>query len=172
MSEWHPLDVELARLGSEGAGDGVWVHVHACSRCQRVLADDEWLEERLAGTLKRVGSRIPVPQPMWRAVRSRTRVEKHRESVRMQASAVVTGAMIVCLLLCIPGVMRPGAAAVVAVEEVPPRPTPTAVTEATEAVGSTLFSRRSAVAAVARPASQSSPDPAPAPLPTPPDLEP
>jgi hypothetical protein len=172
MSGWHPKHAELARLSGEGRGDAILGHVCSCDSCGRVVADHGWLQDRLAGTLEGIASEIPVPQSAWREVRDTVQESKRRQLVRIQLSAVVSAAMVVCLLLCVPGFMRPAATAPVLRPEVALRPTPTVVTEATGACNGSLTSGRLEVLTVSRLDAQPSPAPALAPLPMPLDSGP
>jgi hypothetical protein len=75
-------------------------------------------------------------------------------------------------LLCVPGFMKPAAAAKTLHPEVSLRPTPMPVTESTGVFNGSPSSRTSALLSSSRSASQSSLRPAPVPLPTPPVSEP
>jgi hypothetical protein len=174
MREGHPRDSELAGLSGESFDDGILEHVRCCARCRSVVADYDWLQEELAGTLTRVVSDVAVPRSAWWELQDRLLESSRRQSVRIQLSAVVGAAMVVCLLLCVPGFIRPAAAAQALQPEASLRPTPMVVAEPAGVCGRSLPATTSAVVTVPRPAShsQSSPAPALVPLPTPPDSEP
>jgi hypothetical protein len=174
MREWHPRDSKLAGLTGESIDDRILEHVRCCARCRSVVADYDWLQEELAGTLTGVVSDGPVPRSAYWELQDRLLESSRRQSVRIQLSAVVRAAMVVCVLLCVPGFMRPAAAAQALQPEASLRPTPMVVAESVGACGRSLPATTSATVAVSRPALHwpSSPAPALAPLPTPPDSEP
>jgi hypothetical protein len=171
MREWHPTDGELARLSGERTGGRVLGHVRSCARCRRVVADYDWLQGELAETLTSVVDEVPVPRSAWWELQDKLLDSKRSQSARIHISAVVSAGMIVCLLLYVPGFMRPSAAAQALQPEPSVRPTPIVVTEPTGAGTGSLSSRTSAAWIVSRQASQS-PAPPAAPLPTPPDSGP
>jgi hypothetical protein len=153
-------------------GGGVSEHVRSCARCRRVLADYDWLQGELAETLAGVADTVPLRRSAWRELQDKMFDSRRRQSVRMHISAMTSAAMAICLLLCVPGFLRPSAVAQLLQPGPSVRPTPIVATEPTGDGSRSLSSGTSAAWIVSREASRSWPDPALAPLPTPPDYEP
>jgi hypothetical protein len=171
MTQWHPTDVELAGLSGESAARGLLGHIRGCARCRSVVADYRWLQGEVAETLKSVANEVPTPRSQWREVQGRLLGSRNRQATVAQVSAVVSAAMALCLLLSVPGFLRPSTATQTLQPGVPLRPTPLAVTEPVGVESGHLPSRVSAGPAVLLSVSQESPAPGVQPLPTPPSPE-
>jgi hypothetical protein len=172
MIEWHPTDFQLASLSDEGASSGGRKHIRSCARCRSAVADYEWLEAELAATLETAAKRARSPRATWWELQNRLNESRHLQVVRLRASAVLSAAMTVCLLLCAPSLIKPAAAAQAPRPAVSVRPTPIAIAESTEGVDGSLSSRTSTLLTALGTAQQSSVAPSLVPLPTPPDCEP
>jgi hypothetical protein len=171
MKEWHPTDVELARLSGKGTASGNLEHIHSCTRCRSVMADYDWLQGELAETLKSVANEVPVPQAAWSEMQDRLLERKHCQVVRIQVSAVTSAVMVLCLLLWAPGFMKPTAAAQTVPPEVLMRPTPIVATELAGPGERSWSSGASSMLTASRSDARLSPAPALAPSPASPDLE-
>ncbi|MGD9029724.1 MAG: hypothetical protein PVG25_07900 [Anaerolineae bacterium] len=171
MNEWHLTDVELAQLSDEGNRDEVGHHTDLCPRCQSRVADYKWLQAELAATFRTVVNRDSPPPAAWGVVRKGVRHSRHRQTVRLRASALVSAAMVVCLLLWAPSLIKPVVAADDWHREVPMQPTPMPVIEPTGAHGGLPSPDTSAVwaASFMGPGTQLAPSIVP--LPTPPDSQ-
>jgi hypothetical protein len=168
MMHWHPRAVELARLRAEDTASGVSRHLRSCARCRRVVSDFGWLDSRLADTLTGVAEELPVPRPAWSVVSSRLQAGKHRLLVRRQLSAMASAALVVCVLLSVPGLIRPATARRGMQPTVALRPTPTAPAAPLASDRGSVPSGTSSVESGARLGSDQVPVPVLVPLPTPP----
>jgi hypothetical protein len=171
MMHRHPGAVALARLSAEESASGVARHVRSCARCRRVVSDFGWLDGRLADTLAGVAEELPAPRPAWSVVRRRLQTSQHRLLVKRQLSAMASAALVACVLLSVPGLIRPAAAPGGLQPSAALRPTPTVVAVPLASGGGSVPSGTSSVASGARPGS-SEPVPALEPLPTPPESVP
>jgi len=172
MMHWHPRAVELARLNAEESASGVARHALSCARCMRVVSDFGWLDSRLADTLAAVAEELPVPRPAWSVVRGSLQAGKHRLRVRRQLSAVASAALVVCVLLSVPGLIRPATAPGGMQPGVALRPTPTVVSAPLASGGGSVPSGTSSVESGARPGYEPVRVPVLVPLPTPPESVP
>jgi len=170
MMHRHPTAVKLARLTAEESASGVACHVRACARCRRVVSDFGWLDGRLADTLAGVAEELPIPRSAWSVVRCRLQASRHRLLVRRQLSAVASAALVVCVLLSVPGLMRPPTAPRGMQPSAAMRPTPTVIAASLVSDGGSVPSGTSSAESGARPHSELLP--ALVPLPTPPESVP
>jgi hypothetical protein len=110
MNGIHPGDMELAHLGDGETGGETEEHLRWCARCRNVAADYRWLRGEIAATLAEVAEIVPVPRPRWRAVRERVFASQQRV-VERRASAFVSLALAVLIMLSVPGYLAPARAA-------------------------------------------------------------
>jgi anti-sigma factor RsiW len=169
MNEWHPLDSQLAGLGDPDVCGEVSAHVRACPRCRRVVAAYDWLEVELAETLKDTVQEVVLPQSPWWKLRTSWIEARRRRAVSIRTSALVSAVLVLCLLLCGPGFLRPAVGGGLVQPSVHVRPTPEAPAKATGAGDPTQPSQASALLPSSRMVFQTSSAPALVPLPTPPD---
>jgi hypothetical protein len=172
MRTWHPRDVELATLSDQGAEDGGGNHIRLCARCRRVVSEYEWLQVELSGTLEMEVHQVHLPQAQWWEVRKKIGDARNREVARVRASALLSAAMVVSLLLGVPSFIKPPVAAQALQPQISVRPTPIAMTEAAGAAGASLSSRASTPWAASGTGTQQSPAaPSAVPIPSPPECE-
>jgi hypothetical protein len=172
MTQCHLSDVELAKLSGGTAADDLAGHVRSCARCRSVVADFDWLQGELAETLKSVVNEVSVPSPGWREVQGKLLESRCRQAVMAQVSALVSAAVVLSLLLFVPGFLKPATAGAGLQPGVALRPTPVAVAVPTGATGGFPLSGTSAGPALSRSVMRASLVPGVQALPTPPDPEP
>ena len=172
MTHWHPTNVELAGLSDQGSTDRVARHVRSCARCRRVVSEFGWLDSRLGDTLVDVAEGLPVPRSAWCVVSDRLEAARHRLLVRRQLSAVASAALVVCVLLSVPGFIRPATVAPGLQPSIALRPTPTVDAVPLGGEGGVAPSGTSSVVTAPRQATGPMEGPALVPQPTPPESMP
>jgi hypothetical protein len=110
MNGIHPREMELAHLGDGETGWETEEHLRWCARCCNVAADYRWLRGEIAATLVAVAEIVPVPRSSWRAVQERVFAGQQRV-VERRASAFVSFALAVLIMLSVPGYLAPARAA-------------------------------------------------------------